>query len=316
MKAKSKKLQAIRVMYTNADQFTTSKKTELLELIDRNKPLLIAICEMKPKNYSERTELDYALPGFTLYSVNLDSSSRLGRGIAVYIHHSINKFVVQVDSSIKYNETCLLEVNLHGGDALLFGCFYRSPTPSQSSDDNNANLNKLLRSLAQKRYSHICLVGDFNYRDINWQTYSTLRNEGSKEANFIETVHDCYLYQHLKEPTRNRGTNEPSLIDLVLTNESMQVSDIEYHAPLDKSDHCVITFQYHCYLDYSQPKERYIYQKADYDGMKNHLELTNWSEEFLTTSKDKSVDDIWNSFKSKIIELRDKFVPKITGMPS
>ena len=47
----------------------------------------------------------------------------------------------------------------------------------------------------------------------------------------------------------------------MLTNEDMQILDIEYHAPLGKSDHGVITFKYHCYLDYSQPKERYVYHK-------------------------------------------------------
>ena len=73
-------------------------------------------------------------------------------------------------------------------------------------------------------------------------------NEESKEAQFIETIRDCYLYQHLSEPTRSRSTDNPSL---VLTNKVMKVSDIEYHAPLGKSDHCVITFKFHCYLDYS-----------------------------------------------------------------
>ena len=64
-------------------------------------------------------------------------------------------------------------------------------------------------------------------------------NEESKEAQFIETIRDCYLYQHLLEPTRSWSTDNPSLIDLVLTNEIMQVSDIEYHAPLGKSDHVI-----------------------------------------------------------------------------
>ena len=308
---------ALTIMYTNADQLTTSKKSELLHLIERKKPLVIAICEMKPKNHSERTQLDYTLPGYALYPINIDSGSSVGRGIAVYIHPSIDKSVIQIETDVRFSETCLLEVKLLGGDILLFGCFYRSPTPSDTSDENNANLNRLLRSLTVKRYTHICFVGDFNYRDINWLSWTTSHNEESKEANFIETLRDCYLYQHLQEPTRSRGSDDPSLIDLILTNESMQVSDIQYHAPLGKSDHCVITFNYHCYIDYSKPKERFVYQKADFDSMRNHLALSRWSEEFLLRNQNMSVDDLWNSFKSKILELRNKFVPKqLCGMPS
>ena len=40
-------------MYTNADQFTTMKKSELLEFVKRKKPRVIAICEVKPKNPRE-----------------------------------------------------------------------------------------------------------------------------------------------------------------------------------------------------------------------------------------------------------------------
>ena len=80
----------------------------------------------------------------------------------------------------------------------------------------------------------------------------TPRNEESKEAQFIETIRKCYFYQYLLEPTRGQSTDNPSSIDLVL-NENMPVSDNEYQVPLGKSDHCVITFKYHCYFDYSQP---------------------------------------------------------------
>ena len=92
----------------------------------------------------------------------------------------------------------------------------------------------------------------------------------------------CYLHQHLEKLTRNRGNDEPSLIDLVLTDEVMQVSDIVYYAPLGKSDHDVISFNFNCYLDYSKPKERYIYEKADFESMKNDLAETKWKEEFIT----------------------------------
>ena len=115
---------------------------------------------------------------------------------------------------------------------------------------------------------------------------------------FIEVVRDCYLYQHLEKATRKRGNNEPSLLDLLLTDEVMQVSDIVYHAPLGKSDHNVISFNFNCYLDYSKPKERYVYEKADFDAMRNNLVETKWEEEFLTSGNRKTTEDLWMLLKS------------------
>ena len=91
-----------------------------------------------------------------------------------------------------------------------------------------------------------------------------------------------YIYQHLLEPTQRQSTGNPSLIDLVLTNEVMQVSDIECDAPLGESDCCVIIFKYHCYFYYSQPKERYVCHKTNFDSMKRQLVLSHWTEKLMT----------------------------------
>ena len=40
---------AINIMFTNTNQFTTTKKLELLEFVEQKKPDIIAICEVKPK---------------------------------------------------------------------------------------------------------------------------------------------------------------------------------------------------------------------------------------------------------------------------
>ena len=99
---------AINIMYTNADHFTTMKKSELLEFVERKKPHIIAICEVKPKIPRERRELEYVILGYSLHSVNLDSN--IGRGMIIYIHYSINNCVIQINPDIKFSEVCLLEI--------------------------------------------------------------------------------------------------------------------------------------------------------------------------------------------------------------
>ena len=73
----------------------------------------------------------------------------------------------------------------------------------------------------------------------------------------------------------------------------------------------MLTFNYNCYLDYSIPKEKYSFEKANYENMRTHLETSNWTEEFLNFSEDLSTEDLWHRFKGDILKLRDDFVPKV-----
>ena len=77
---------------------------------------------------------------------------------------------------------------------------------------------------------HRCIAGDLNFRSINWTNWTTTHGEKSIDGTFIETVRDCFYHQHIEEPTRRRGNN-PSLLDLVFTDEQMQVSEILHRHP-------------------------------------------------------------------------------------
>ncbi len=225
---------SIKILFTNADQLTPSKKSELEQRIVTEKPMIIAVSEVKPKNSSEDTEMDYHIEGYTIRPTNIETSLKKGRGIIIYTHTSLDKSTIQIKIDNKFEESCVLEIRLRGSDVLLFGCMYRSPTPTESSVTNNENLNQLLKTICNKKYSHVCLLGDFNYRDINWKSWTTPHGDESKEFKFIECLQDCFLFQHVDKPTRARGNDEPSLIDLLLTNEEHQVSNVVHHAPLGK----------------------------------------------------------------------------------
>ena len=304
---KSTNLPSMKIMCTNADQMTSSKMMELKELIQNKKPLIVAVCEVKPKTAKERTLKDYEIPNYSLHPVNLNNST--GRGIAVYTHSSIDKSIVQIKPNLNFEEVCLLEVRLRGGDCLLFGSFYRSPTTTSTSNQNNEQLNRLLEIISKKKYSHRCLVGDFNFKHINWKTWTTPTGEESTDSKFVETIRDCYLHQHVDRPTRRRGKDEPSLLDLVFSDETMHVSGISHLPPLGKSDHEVLAFDFHCYLDYSKGKGRFIYDKGSFDGMRAKLKSENWSEDITNSMKNKTVESIWQSIKSKVLDLRNEFVP-------
>ena len=240
--------------------------------------------------------------------------NKVGRGIVILTHESIKDLVVEVKLENEFQEACMIEIKLQDNDTLLFGCIYRSPTSTEKSAENNASLNLLLKKVASNRkYTHKCIVGDFNYKDINWEHWSTPHDETKEDEQFLEALRDPFFYQHVDEPTRARGTDEPSLVDLVLTNEEDQVNNINYLAPLDKSDHSVLSFSFECYLDPEVLPERFNYNKADFTSMKRHLESSGWADNFNVRAENLQVNDCWKMFRDKLLQLRGEFVPSEVG---
>ena len=122
----------------------------------------------------------------------------------------------------------------------------------------------------------------------------------------IEILRDCYLHQVITENTRARGTNIPSLLDLVLCYDECQIEKIEYHAPLGKSDHCVIAFLYNVTSEKcSYMVKRTFYEKGDYKAIKLMLNQIEW----VKTLEGKNVQQQWDFFSEKIKECEEKYIP-------
>ena len=104
----------------------------------------------------------------------------------------------------------------------------------------------MLRTISDMKSQHLLIVGDFNYPAIDWQSCVSTDTDGSESDQFTECLRDCFLTQHVEKPTRFRGTQKPSILDLILTNEENVVSDIQYLAPVGNSDHCTLVLSYRC----------------------------------------------------------------------
>ena len=92
---------------------------------------------------------------------------------------------------------------------------------------------------AYQKNKNLIIAGDFNYKEIDWC------NEYAEQKyliDFITKLQDCFLYQHVTEPTRYRDNERHSLLDLVLSSEEDMVIDLSYHPPLGESDQVVLKF--------------------------------------------------------------------------
>ena len=290
-------------MYTNADTLT-NKMDELLIKIKTDCPHIIMINEVKPKNSRYHiNKSEFQLPGYNMITNNWEDNHT--RGIICYIDKKIESN--QIELKLNFQEVISFEVNISNNNKILINCIYKSPN---SPPQNSSDLLELIKETSSYNKNDLIIIGDFNYSGIDWDNWTILTNTMYNEkSKLIETLRDSYLDQCISEPTRVRGTNKPSILDLILTNNPKNIADICYSNPLGKSDHCVISFTYQCKCKINNYKKiRKLYDKGDYTKIKDNLNTTDWKE----LMNDKSVQEQWDIFNTVIKELEDKHIPTKT----
>ena len=288
----------LKVMYTNTDQLK-NKVDEMMDRIDIINPDIIAVNEVKPKAPGKYSMSDFIIDRHSRYEIfenNIDSD--IGRGQLVLVKKCWK--TKQVQMSTDFSENILIEIKLDKKDKLLVALIYRSES---EGEEMSRQLVKLTDEICSKGYSHILFMGDYNYRNINWDG---LDSKDKIEQKFLKCIADNYLHQHIQEPTRWRGSNIPSLLDLVLTNEESMVMNLDVQGPVGNSDHAVIVFKFNCYAE--ETTETYTkikYHQAKLSKMKEHLNTVDWSP--VTNGKDKN--DMESEFLKVYNTLIERYVP-------
>ena len=135
------------------------------------------------------------------------------------------------------------------------------------------------------------MVGDFNYGHINWENLSSQNNT---ERNFIAKLQDNYLSQMVTVPTRKRGSDRSTILDLIITKQPDKITDIDNRSPLGSSDLSTIYFNI-----ITEPKNIirekivYFYNKGNYREMCKKVREYDWSN---ILEKSKHIDEQWQSF--------------------
>ena len=262
------------------------------------KPDIIIITEVKPKNFRYALqEAEIQLEGYMLTMTNTEE----GRGIAVYSDQDLN--ITEVEGTESFAEYCIIQLKISEGETLDIVAIYRSP--SSSEENNNAMLN-LLQHIDDRKPTNLLIAGDFNFPDINWENNGSTVSETSCSAKFVNQIQDYFWYQHVKQPTRARSGNEPSLLDLILTNVEDLIDNPVYESPLGGSDHCLITCNIRC----GKYRENgntfgFNWSKANYDKMRENLQL-DWN---LLLSGSLDVNEQWKIIHSHLQESIIKNVP-------
>ena len=285
-------------MYTNADTLT-NKLEELSIRVADTKPDIICVTEVYPKNKkSETQEIELELSGYTMF--HTDSPKR---GVIMYLANHLIGYQIKLESEFEENVVCKVVTN--NKEELVLAAIYRSP---ESKADNNDKLNDLLSELNDTiKWKHLCIVGDFNYKEINWETNEVSANQDHSAYKTYDTINDLFLHENVRQPTRFRNNQIPSALDWVLTDKEDSITHLEVTSPIGKSDHAVITFNINVATSYDSERTYHAYYKGNYENIRQDMSQIDWH----TETASKNIDESWNFFHNKLSGAIERHIPKL-----
>ena len=245
-----------------------NKRSEICNLIDMEKPHVLALTEFGAANTIKGGEL--GISNYTLYQGDHSSGSGgPGRGVALYVHNSLNHSACPKLEAETFDCAAWSAIKLSNNKRLLIVVVYRSPN---SQDENNEHLLEILKKAAEVRYEYLMICGDFKLPLVDWDSNLCLDSDHSFTAEFIATVENLNWFQHVQNSTQFRG-EQRSCLDLIFTNEKDMVDEVSELPPLGKSDHvCQIFSMVVSEITFKNTTmERYNFKRADWNGIKKDL---------------------------------------------
>ena len=275
----------LRILYTNIES-VHNKINELELRIAEFVPDLICITESWER--VGKPEKDVTLTGYR--KLSKPTNDRRG-GLIIFVKE---KFCVEECSELtnhSFVESLWCWVTV-GSSRVLVGVIYRKQSLGYY---NNNRLNDLMRQSCGMNIRNVLIMGDFNYPTINWNTMSVPGGVARAPFEFLDTVNDCLVVQHVKNFTRVRGENQPSTLDLLFTNSEHDIDNLEYDSPIGLSDHCVLKFEYDVGSQFCSAtnKPQLNFFKSKLENIRSDLHR-DWTSEMT----DLDVDESWGLFKS------------------
>ena len=282
-------------MYSNVDQLTIKKRSELEAEIHIVKPDIICLTEVNPKNtIFEIREEHYRIDGYYIIHDNFKQ-----RGACIFIANHL--VATPIDLGSDFLESVWCEITNNSGKTLI-GCIYRS---GSSTVENNEALLKLLSKATNLKYDHLSIVGDFNLKEIDWKNQIVNALETHFASDFYDKLNDLFLTQHVHEPTRFREGQRPNILDLVITNDEKLVENLSINPPIGVSDHVVINFELDIDTYSKTNTSGYAYYRGNYEEMREDIESLDWEKKLLN----KNVQESWHIFSSAMSGLVERHVP-------
>ena len=277
---------ALKCIYTNIDGLNSTKGSELNIIVHRESPDIVCLAETK---LTDNCTLSQFVDCADYHVFRKDRRIGCGGGVLIMVKKPISSDELLNEA---WDDVEVVVCQLRFGRHLLIvACMYRPPG---SQLNYNAQIRKSLRAVTASKQDQVLICGDFNYREINWHDNEVNGGVFSEQAKFLDECANSYLYQHVMDFTRVRGEDRPSVLDLVLTRNELEVTKLEYVAPIGSSDHCLLSFLFSiegATCSYNHTPRR-NFQKGNYAKASKIFDDVNW-ENILSQ---KRVNDAWDIF--------------------
>ena len=158
-------------------------------------------------------------------------------------------------------------------DNLNLAVIYRSPN---SPPENHDYLRNLIQEANNLKSSHLLIMGDFNYNDINWRTETTPADVNHTSTKFMECLRDCFLYQRPDTLPRKPDTKHTRS-----THHKWRGYDWKYWVERTNRQESPRLYSLRVQLLYryipESPAQIYLPQRKipDYEGHGNKFKLEN-----------------------------------------
>ena len=120
------------------------------------------------------------VPGFKCFS-KIRKGGKRGGGVALLVKDGITVVERMLDEDSS-TEVVWAEVRNRKGEVTLLGVFYRPPNSSRNVEE------RIARMILEKSESNrVVVMGDFNFPNIDWESYSSSTLDGSV---FVQCVQE------------------------------------------------------------------------------------------------------------------------------
>ena len=113
--------------------------------------------------------------------------------------------------------------------------------------------------------------------------YSYTLDNYSLVTILFDTINDLFLNEMIKEPTRFRGSDTPSKLDWILTENADCTDNKIVSEPLGLSDHSLISIEYDCIVAKNPDDDTsyYSFFNGDYCAMRDELDRLGRSFRYM-----------------------------------
>ena len=239
------------------------------------------------------TDVEIRIDGYELF--RCDRSVGIKGGVLLYIRSTLSASSIELIADYPEQFWCKLKYN--GNKELLVGVCYRTPSESVYGNSAHCKVREILHEVSKKEF---LLMGDFNYKGIDWRQNCWDSNATVESTLFLECVNKCLLRQHV-----DFLTTDKSILDLVISRDLDIVSNVQDLGSFDSSDHRLLGFNLSIVRNHEEVSNvRYDYRRMDIKGAVEVMKTVNWEDVLKGT-----VNEDWENLKATLFRIQEKYVP-------